>query len=116
MDELDAILDRPLCFVGHTHVQRGWVFMPEGPVRLPAPDPEQERCVVELAPDRLYLANPGSVGQPRDRDPRAAYALWDDEAGTLAFVRVDYDIAAAQRRIRAAGLPAALADRLALGR
>jgi len=57
----------------------------------------------------------GSVGQPRDRDPRAAYALWDAERGRLAIRRVAYDVEAARRKIVAAGLPRFLADRLAWG-
>jgi diadenosine tetraphosphatase ApaH/serine/threonine PP2A family protein phosphatase len=55
------------------------------------------------------------VGQPRDRDPRAAYAVWDAEAGRVAIRRVTYDIAAARTKIVAAGLPTFLADRLAAG-
>jgi diadenosine tetraphosphatase ApaH/serine/threonine PP2A family protein phosphatase len=65
--------------------------------------------------DRRWLLNPGSVGQPRDGDPRAAWLLIDSEAGRAAFRRVDYDVARTQAEIRAAGLPAALADRLARG-
>ena len=62
-----------------------------------------------------YLVNPGSVGQPRDGDPRASCAIIDTEARRLRILRVAYDIAAAQRKIRQAGLPEFLADRLALG-
>lgn len=61
------------------------------------------------------LVNPGSVGQPRDRNPRAAWALLDTEARTVEFMRTAYDVAATQRAIRACGLPAFLADRLASG-
>jgi diadenosine tetraphosphatase ApaH/serine/threonine PP2A family protein phosphatase len=60
--------------------------------------------------------NPGSVGQPRDRDPRAAYAIWDDASGLLVFRRVAYDVERAQQRMREAGLPVWLSDRLASGR
>ena len=63
-----------------------------------------------------YVMNPGSVGQPRDGDPRASYAVLDDAASTFALRRVSYDIATAQRKIREAGLPGFLADRLAAGR
>ncbi len=62
-----------------------------------------------------FVANPGSVGQPRDGDPRAAYALVDTEAREVTFRRVEYDIASAQGKIRAAGLPEVLASRLAVG-
>ena len=62
-----------------------------------------------------YLANVGSVGQPRDGDPRACFALWDRAAGTLELVRCPYAVAAAQDKIIAAGLPSFLAERLARG-
>ncbi len=61
------------------------------------------------------ILNPGSVGQPRDGDPRAGYMLYDDAAGTVPWHRVAYDVAAAQRKIIAAGLPEMLAERLWLG-
>jgi diadenosine tetraphosphatase ApaH/serine/threonine PP2A family protein phosphatase len=64
---------------------------------------------------RRYIVNVGSVGQPRDRDPRAAYAVWDTEAGRVEVRRVAYDVEAARRKILAAGLPRFLADRLATG-
>jgi diadenosine tetraphosphatase ApaH/serine/threonine PP2A family protein phosphatase len=67
-----------------------------------------------LAPGRTLL-NPGSVGQPRDGDPRAAYVLLDLDARTVSFRRVEYDIAATQAEIREAGLPELLAARLTLG-
>jgi len=61
------------------------------------------------------LVNPGSVGQPRDGDPRAAYALLDTAVGTVTFYRASYRIDEAQRRIRARGLPEMFAERLSLG-
>lgn len=63
-----------------------------------------------------YLVNIGSVGQPRDRDPRASFAIFDDESGKLKIIRVDYPIRRAQKKIRAAGLPERLASRLAEGK
>jgi diadenosine tetraphosphatase ApaH/serine/threonine PP2A family protein phosphatase len=73
---------------------------------------------VELSLDarRRFVVNPGAVGQPRDGDPRAAYAVYDDQARTLTLWRIEYDIEQAQRRIREAGLPDILARRLAVGR
>jgi diadenosine tetraphosphatase ApaH/serine/threonine PP2A family protein phosphatase len=62
------------------------------------------------------LINPGSIGQPRDGDPRAGFLLYDSEANLVTFYRVPYDIADAQQEIREAGLPPRLADRLAEGR
>ena len=64
---------------------------------------------------RKYFINVGSVGQPRDGDPRAAYALYDPKARKIRFRRIEYDVAAAQERIRLAGLPERLAERLAVG-
>ncbi len=63
-----------------------------------------------------WLVNPGSVGQPRDRDARAAWALYDPDAATIDFRRTPYDVAAAQNAILEAGLPSLLAHRLAEGR
>jgi diadenosine tetraphosphatase ApaH/serine/threonine PP2A family protein phosphatase len=71
---------------------------------------------VSLAPERKWLAVLGSVGQPRDMIPDAAYALYDEDRALLTFERVAYDIEAAARKIRAAGLPEILAARLAVGR
>jgi diadenosine tetraphosphatase ApaH/serine/threonine PP2A family protein phosphatase len=113
---LDEILRQPVCFIGHTHLQRGWRWSGDELLRLDAPDLDAREVVIEIRPDSQYLINPGSVGQPRDKDRRAAYALWDDERGALVFRRVEYDVAAAQERIRAAGLPGWLADRLTSGR
>jgi diadenosine tetraphosphatase ApaH/serine/threonine PP2A family protein phosphatase len=62
------------------------------------------------------LVNPGSVGQPRDGDPRASFAIWDEERGRIEFYRVEYDIALTQEKMRTAQLPSYLIDRLAHGR
>jgi diadenosine tetraphosphatase ApaH/serine/threonine PP2A family protein phosphatase len=66
-------------------------------------------------PESRLIINPGGVGQPRDGDPRAAYALCDADARTITLHRVPYDIAATQQKMRAAGLPASLAQRLSYG-
>lgn len=102
-----------LCFFGHTHVPT--VFERGDGGRVVARWVEGEPRV-ELREDRRYLLNPGSVGQPRDGDPRAAFLLFDTEARTVEWRRVPYDVATAQRKILAAGLPAPLADRLGEGR
>ena len=81
--------------------------------------PEDRFDPYDLVPIRdggRYAVNVGSVGQPRDGDPRACYAVFDDAAMSLQLVRVAYDVSMAQQRIRAAGLPALLAERLAAGR
>ena len=61
------------------------------------------------------IVNPGSVGQPRDRDPRAAYLVYDADAAQLSWKRVAYDVAKVQKRMRKLGLPAFLVERLAYG-
>jgi diadenosine tetraphosphatase ApaH/serine/threonine PP2A family protein phosphatase len=76
---------------------------------------ERPEAQVRLDDGRRYLINVGSVGQPRDRDPRACYALWDRAARTVSIRRVPYDHVAAARKILAAGLPRNLAERLAHG-
>ncbi len=98
-----------LGFFGHTH-RPGFFRLRGGEVSLVA------GARIRLQPGDRVLINPGSVGQPRDRDPRAAFAVGDRESGTVEIVRVDYPVGEAQRKIRAAGLPVRLADRLALGR
>ena len=92
---------------GHTHVPA--VFQLDGE-RVTG---TLGRGVVTLS--GRALVNPGSVGQPRDRDPRSAWAVLDTEGRTVEFMRTAYDIAETQRRIRDRGLPAFLADRLASG-
>ena len=65
---------------------------------------------------KKYFVNVGSVGQPRDGNPKCAYVIYDMEESTIEIRRLDYDIATAQAKIRAAGLPERLAERLALGK
>ena len=105
-----------LTFFGHTHVQGGFVWRRGRVEPLPKPGRNDGRRLVDLQPDAAYLLNPGSVGQPRDGDPRAAFALYDEAGGYLWLHRTAYDIATAQEKIRAAGLPPILAERLAMGR
>ena len=99
-------LDTRLTFFGHTHVQGGFLLASRNVKRLP-PD-----RTLHLEPDYFYLVNPGSVGQPRDGDPRAAYALYAPEERTVDFGRVPYDIGTAAAKIRQAQLPGSLATRL----
>ena len=115
IDMTEKEFQQPLCFIGHTHFQRAWTW--QGGDLYELPGPGQGRCemIHELNPSCHYLVNPGSVGQPRDRDPRAAYAIWDSDRNELRLRRKEYDVAAAQRRIIEAGLPVFLADRLAIG-
>lgn len=115
IQQISAYVDRPLSFFGHTHLQGGFFWYRAGVHRIgKLPDTENER-VVELSPDAVCLANPGAVGQPRDGDARAAYLLYVPEERILIYRRVPYDVDTAQRKILDAGLPPALAHRLALG-
>jgi len=109
-DEVRNFLDGTLTFFGHTHVQGGFLFTRGGTRAISA------NTALELEPDHFYLINPGSVGQPRDRDPRAAYAIYHAETRVIEFRRVTYDIESAVQKILAAGLPSTLAARLHEGR
>lgn len=102
-----------LVLCGHTHLQMAYRQVTEGRNRI-ATRTDDQRIV--LSADERFLVNPGSVGQPRDGDARAAYATIDTEEGALTLHRVDYDIAEAQRRILEAGLHPGLAERLSVGR
>lgn len=97
-----------LCFFGHTHVPR--VYVKGLSVMV------ENETFITLEKGRKYFINVGSVGQPRDGDWRASYAIYDAEAGTVALRRVEYDLASAQRKIIDAGLPPQLAERLAYGK
>lgn len=105
-----AELDVPIGLHGHTHVPAAW--LESGP-RIVLIEPRAGESV--RLTDRRGLLNPGSVGQPRDGDPRAAYAILDLAAGTMTWQRVAYDIPAVQTAMRAVGLPLRLIDRLARG-
>ena len=95
---------------GHTHVPVAWIATPDRVALVHARD----TTALELGADRTLL-NPGSVGQPRDGDPRAAYLVLDLELGRVTWHRVEYEIAPVQAAIRAVGLPGRLAARLAVG-
>jgi predicted phosphodiesterase len=105
---------RRLCLFGHTHLPV--MFWVKDNVFEGAAPGAGHQTVVTIENDVRYLINPGSVGQPRDGDARAAYAVFDDASRELRLLRVGYAVEKAQRRILAAGLPASLANRLALGR
>ncbi len=109
-----ALGRRPLCLFGHTHVQ-GAYGSGEGHPSIESGD-TWTRTTLSIRLEDRWLVNPGSVGQPRDGDPRAAYAVVDMGASTVSLRRVAYDVGAAQDSIRTAGLPDLLASRLAEGR
>ena len=113
--QITAYVDCPLSFFGHTHMQGGFFWGPNGVHRINKTPDDCEQWIVEVDDDTFYLANPGSVGQPRDNDPRAAYLIYDDAERALAYRRTPYDIRTAQEKIRRAGLPDLLARRLDRG-
>ena len=98
-------LETSATFFGHTHVQGGFLVTRGGAKGI-APS------TLELEPDHLYLLNPGAVGQPRDGDPRAAYAFYWPDRRVIEHRRTTYDIDKAAEKILSAGLPEALAARL----
>ena len=120
-DGLQALLGIPVpvTFFGHSHIQGGFCLYGERSAEI---HPQIELgCAAESSEMRLnrrvrYLINPGSVGQPRDGDWRAGFALFDSDGPTVRFYRVPYDVESAMRRIQDASLPERLATRLLLGR
>lgn len=99
-----------LCFFGHTHSPMVYV---EGYGDFDAGHEEDSHAA--LSRDLSYLINPGSIGQPRDSDPRASFIVFDSQGYSVEFHRIDYDIRGAAQRIIDAGLPKRLAERLRLG-
>jgi len=97
-----------MCFFGHTHVPVA--FMRDTVVR------GGTYSKFKVDPSKKYFINVGAVGQPRDNNPKSAYVIYDMDAQTIELRRLEYDIAAAQKKILDAGLPERLAERLAFGR
>jgi predicted phosphodiesterase len=110
--EIFSRYEMPVTFFGHTHIPS--LFWLEGRLLgVKALRGTSGRIV--LSPGGRYLINPGSIGQPRDRDPRASYMIYDSRKRVVTWYRIPYAIGDAQTRIRKAGLPNSLADRLAVG-
>ena len=109
-------LESSITFIGHTHLQGGfmWTDGQRGSIARPRSWENQTR--LHLDEHGIYLINPGSTGQPRDHDPRAAYAIFDSETRDVTLHRVSYDFDAVRKKIEDAGLPEALGLRLAFGR
>jgi diadenosine tetraphosphatase ApaH/serine/threonine PP2A family protein phosphatase len=117
VDSLDAIraindASRPVCVYGHTHIPMAMALV-RGEFKYEDTGADD---TVSLESGARYMINAGSVGQPRDGDPRAAWAIIDTARMEVGFRRTPYDVATAQARIRNAGLPDSLARRLAAGR
>jgi predicted phosphodiesterase len=113
MDALNCFQHLPdskiqICFFGHTHIPS--IFSSHGPSHDSIGEGRQN-----LSARNRYFINPGAVGQPRDGDPRASFAILDTEEISLEFIRVKYDLEAAMNAIVSAGLPHFLADRLLVG-
>ncbi len=107
-EEFTLLTEHNLCFFGHTHVSVNYVYEHNRVT-------ENHDARIGLNTDSKYLINPGSVGQPRDRDPRASYSLYDTSNATVENIRLEYDIEKAQNKIIRAGLPEELATRLSYG-
>lgn len=104
--------DFQICLVGHSHIPGVFTYMGEGRVashQLPEASP------FELSPDHRYILNGGSVGQPRDGDPRAAYLILDTALRSATLIRLDYPVRETQQKMLKAGLPWPLAERLVYG-
>jgi predicted phosphodiesterase len=108
-----AARDIVVSFVAHTHQPCCWLQNPDGTAEFRPPPKSGEP--VRLNPSYKAIVNVGSVGQPRDSDPRGGFVIWDDEEHSVLFRRFTYPVAKAQKKIREAGLPPFLADRLAEG-
>lgn len=111
-----SYLECRLAFFGHTHVQGGFIWNRSRVETIGRVAARSGSESLDIDPDCAYLINPGSVGQPRDGDPRAAYVMYDSDVHAVTYCRTPYDIETAQKKIREAGLPPILADRLTVGR
>lgn len=107
------MMEEQVCFLGHTHYAEWYTY--RGGNRPPSQHPRPEGGELPLAPDRQYVINAGSIGQPRDGNSQASFAIWDKDQALVTIHRLSYDIATAQERILEAGLPANMAERLKYG-
>lgn len=116
---LEGLLDSTsqVTFFGHTHHQGGFGYSDSNLEILQIrPKANELFAPLRIEPAKRYLLNPGSIGQPRDSDPRAAFAIADLSNHTVEFWRVPYEIGKVQSRMRKAGLPEPLVQRLEFGR
>lgn len=102
------LMDRDLCFIGHSHAPQ--IIIQQGEESW-----SSEALKIKVEPEHKYIINTGSVGQPRDGNPMAAYCVYDTDSRVIEIKRTPYDIQAAQEKILKSGLPVSLAERLAVG-
>lgn len=105
------LMDTGICFVGHSHI--AGVFI-EDDDRIYYR--EKDAITIDIQEENKYIVNVGSVGQPRDHNPQAAYCIYDTNKMTVSIKRIGYDIDQTRRKIIEAGLPVSLADRLFIGK
>ncbi len=102
------LMDKPICFVGHTHV-------PQILVRANNRNDFFKGTEIDMQPNHQYIVNVGGTGQPRDSNPTAPYGIYDPDLKRVSLKRVTYDLVKAQKKIFDAGLPKMLGQRLAVG-
>lgn len=105
--------DARIVFVGHTHIAEYWSLDPDGTI---GHKHMQHGGEIELEKEKRYIIDVGSVGQPRDLNPQPCFVRYDSETGRVQWIRYDYPVENVQNKMRAAGLPASLIERLNLGR
>lgn len=105
-----GLMNTNICFIGHTHVAGIFIQDNDGQVGFRQDD------LLKMEPENKYIVNVGSVGQPRDKNPKAAYCVYDSDNNEVWIKRIDYDIETARKKIIDAGLPRFLGDRLLAGR
>ena len=106
--ETFRLMDRNLCFIGHSHAPQ--IIIQQGEEGRPS-----DTLKIKVKPGYKYIINAGSVGQPRDGNPMAAYCIYDTDSRVIEIKRTPYDIKSAREKILKAGLPVSLAERLAVG-
>ena len=104
------LLETRICFVGHTHKPGTFIQEETGLIGY------ARDTLIRIKDEFKYMVNVGSVGQPRDRNPQAAYCIYDTDKKEVQIKRINYDIEAARKKIISAGLPQYLGDRLLVGR
>jgi len=105
-----ALFNKPLCFIGHSHQPTVFTINSLNEIGCSINDS------IILNDEKRYIVNAGSVGQPRDGNPKSAFLIYDTEERNITFSRIAYDVQKAQKKILLAGLPNFLAERLGIGR